>query len=108
MVGALGWDYNHFNLHRTNNQSVYSWVHIGTCAICMSLLNDLAAMLCLAVTLAQNTIWEDLTAAHNGTVMTNCILGQRLRQNVSNLIFGFDGIDFYEPHLKMFLKVLIT
>lgn len=48
MVGALSRAYYPINLHRANNLSVCSWVHIGPCAICMSLLNALAAMLCLA------------------------------------------------------------
>ena len=58
MVGALSQAYNPINLHRANNLSVCSWVHIGTCAICMSLLNALAAMLCLAHPCSRYKIWS--------------------------------------------------
>ena len=54
MVGALSGAYYPIKLHRANNLSVCSWVHIGTCAICMSLLNALAAMLCLAANNSKN------------------------------------------------------
>ena len=79
MVGALSRAYYPINLHRANNLSVCSWVHIGPCAICMSLLNALAAMLCLAV-------GEDPQGTSHASTLGGCLWCSAYRDSHQKLV----------------------